>query len=883
MAMLQSGQIETILEGLKMSTIFTPRNKPGVQVEQQITASVSTPVIPTMPSVVIGPMVLIQDLAEVSGRYTGASSAFLFPNIEAGAKVDEDSIQIKLSDVTVTVLGGDETLAGTVDAPTVGDPHAKRFLSAPTKTGIMIGVKAGDLVSVTEAVADGSAGVVDISTLSLLTETGAFSLVQPGDQIVVTDTSSNVTATVNVTKVNSGNNSIEVDGTLPAGSGLTWTVTRLIEAIVKAVPTDVKLELDKELSFSGSAVNTFVVKRQLVSGSSNVVDQPLTSGVVSLGSTDYTLATISTTNDAFSVDSSLSVAGFVGFNQYPFVSLTGLELEIDTATTTLKNQTGATTVTNFASILRVGDIIKVGVAATRFKVLSINTTLNTVTVDSSIGVAATAVTALTIPEKAKKINDAKISAQYRALRTAKANNYIEIPTDDLIESNVGVYHPENPLGIGVTLMAANTGTAVYAIPVESNDEAGYLKALAIAESKEIYNVCALSQSLTIQGYVKTHVDSMSLPTKGRWRVGWGNLAEPTEAITPEAKGASLILNVTLSGGAPAVGSTAYLYDARSNFSTSVSIGDYIKVWSQDNVSSTIGASGSIASTNSLNVTRYYRIYRVLEKVNSSKLKLEVVTYTGSDAIYTAIANSAVIAEATTYIVGFQVVKPLTTTEKAQYIANIAASFSDRRFLYITNGSCLISYLGSNYEVPGYYIAAALAGLSSGTLPHQPLTNFPIAGIVGVRGGSEKYDDTQQGIIAAGGGWLVVQDILDASLPYTWQQLSTGQGGIKEQEFSFTKNLDEISKALVINNRRFPGRNNNVPEARAAIQSQATAVLDTRASITYNSPLGGFLGPQILSYTFGGVLQDTVIKDLAYADITVELPLPLNTIVFRLIA
>lgn len=860
-----------------MSTIFTPRVKPGVQVEQLITAAAATPVTPTMPSVVVGPMVLVQDSTDVSGKYTGSAQAFMFPSFEAGAKVKTDTIGIELSAITVALLGQDETLQGTVDAVTLGDPHAKRFLSAPTKTGIMIGVRAGDLVEVTENIIDGSAGVVDVTDLNTLSEAGAFTAVQPGDVITVTDGVTTVVA--NVTAVAAAGASVTTDSVLPAGTGLTWSVTRLIEAVVKSVPTGTKIELDKELSKSGSDVNTFVVKRVLVEGSTNVSDQPLSTGKVTLTSSDYTLATTSTTNDSFLLDANLAVNGFNSFNQYPFVVLSGLQLEVDTVTDTLKNQTGATTPLVFANVLRVGDKVVIGV--TTYTVISINTSLNTAKFSASLGTATDPVTSITVPEKSKKIVDASIKAAYRALRTASANKFIEIATDALITSNVGAFHPENPLSVGVTLMAANTGTAVYAIPVESDDEAGYLKALSILESKEVYNVAVLTQSLTIQGYLKTHVDAMSLPSKGKWRVAWGNLAEPSEAVTPATAGASLILTVTLPGGVPT--GTAYIYDAKSDFSVSVNIGDYVKVISQSNVSVTLPSAGSQSSTNSLGQTEYFRVYKVLEKINSSKLKLEIVPYEGSDAIYTPVANSEVQAETATYITKFQVIKALTTSEKAQYIANIAASFSDRRYLYITNGTCIVSYQGSNYELPGYYIAAALAGLSAGTLPHQPLTNYPIAGLVGVRGGSEKYADTDQGVIAAGGGWLVVQDILDASLPYTWQQLTTSQGGIKEQEFSFTKNLDEISKALVINHRRFPGRNNNVPEARAAIESQAIAVLDGRKTRSYNSPLGGALGTQIITYTFGGVLADPVIKDLAYADITVELPLPLNTIVFRLIA
>lgn len=861
---------------------FTPRQKPGGYVEQVFTTSVKTPVVPTMPAVAVGPLILVQDPTVVATKYTGTSETVILPNFEAGAKVKASSVNISLSNIEVGLLGISEQLDGTVPAVTVPDPHARRFLDATGKTGLFFGVKAGDIAEVTENITNGVAGVVDATDLFTLTQSGSFVNVNPGDTILVADPVTSIEITTQVLQVTAGGNAVVVADELLATNNLVWTITRLIKALVKAVPSDTRLELNKELSVSGSNVNIFKIKRMLLATGASSSSQPLALGAQAVGTSSYTLATTNSTNDSVSIVGDLRISGFNLFNAYPIVNLSSLQLEVDTTTTTLKNAAGASEPVVFASILSVNDIVLVGASATRYKVVSINASTNKVTFNSSLGAAADPVTALTIPEKAKLITNSSISIGYRALKTAKANQLIEIPTKDLVNTYAGPYHVENPLGIACTVMAANTDTAIYFMPIESEDEVGFLKALAKLESQDVYNVCLLSQSITIQGYGKSHVDGMSTALRGKWRVLWANLAEPTEAISSVFKGGSLQVDVTITSGAVVSGSTVFFYDAKQNFNDLLSIGDYIKIESQDNVASTLPSTNSTETTVGT-VTTYSRIYRVLEIINASKIKLETVPYMGSDAVYSNVAVSSLVTEAgVSYIGQYTAIKALTVAEQALYIANIAASFADRRVLLISNGESVISIDSLPHTLPGYYIAAALAGLSSGTLQHQPLTNISITGVLGVRGGSDKYDETLQGLIAAGGGWLVVQTEKDKSLPYTWQQLSTSQGGWKEQEFSITKNVDEVSKALVGQERDLWGKNNVNEVTIAAFQTNAVSVLDRRKTTTYNGRDGSYLGAPLTAYSFSGVTQDTLIPGVVYADISLEPASPLNTGLIRLI-
>lgn len=528
-----------------------------------------------------------------------------------------------------------------------------------------------------------------------------------------------------------------------------------------------------------------------------------------------------------------------------------------------------------------------GAQAVERVVSTIYREVDTITDDSNLFVTSAFPAAFTNgiskgPDKDKPIIDSSVVVSYIARRTKDANKILTINNGTELEGIVGPISVENPLGLAVSLAIGNSaGQQVFAMPIQDETNSSWLEAIGILESKDLYHIVPLSQSSTIQGFFKSHVDGMSSSTYGAWRVLFANLAQPTESVSVIQLGGSL--KVATVAGTPPTGSI-YLSDSKVNLSNLVNVGDYIKVMSQTGVVNTIPSSNSSSFVDpSTSATVYYRIYKVLQKINSSKVRLELISYSGSDGVYAQNAASSVASESSTFTARYEIIKLLTKDEEAQIIGQTAKSFNDRRVNYITNNSCVVEIDGVDYEVEGFYLGAAIAGLSSGTLPHQPLTNFPIVGIKGVRGGSEYFNITQQGIIAGGGGWLVVQDVLDTSLPYTWQQLTTSQGGVKEQEFSFTKNLDEISKAIKIDHVRFPGVNNLVTETINAIEAQTTASLETRTINRKQSPLGGFLGSQIVSYTINGVIEDPLLPGVCYVDVVLVLPITLNFLIFRLLA
>lgn len=938
------------------NTPIQPKVKPGVFVSQEITSTTVTPSTPTLPAIVVGILNQIQTPTALDAVYTGASLTELIPNLETAAKINTAKTHVKMSLITVGLLG-----YGDIDpvSCTVASSPGLEYITAnsvPSGVEVFSGVQVGDVVEATMSITTGVNGTVAFGSPTVLKKTtGAFSSVLPGDIISTVYNSTTITSTVLQVADDGVNATLTVDRNLQVGTTVAYSITRKINSLVLDVITGNQLKLTKDLVADVDAS----IKISRILDNTGTADQPLSADPTLTLNTDYTISTTNFTNDTVVIGASYGISGFTNFKKYPTKTLTGGsafdvligdlttlvgtgslfttelavddEIRLDYLLPTLDSgvsvdiASGSPTITrngltpDLTTVYSIGDSITVdlgggneetfilsAVATTTLTAttnasstatgLTVHTNVPTTTyrtvatiVDNThltVGSAfATAISNSTLkgPNRKKPVIQALVKMDYVAQRTKDANKLLTIDDSSQLAAKVGTISVDNPLGLAASLMSgAAGGNQILAMPIEDDTTLGWLNAIGVLESKDVYHLVPLTQSLTIQSLFKSHVDAMSTSINGSWRVLFSNLAQPTESTTSIKSGGSLI--VATAAGSPSTG-TVHLYDPTADFTTSVSVGDFIKIYKQSGVISTIPNTAPSEATKDpqTGLSSFYRIYRVVEKVNSSKIKLERATYSGEQGIYTQNADTTVITESATYTGKYEVTKLITKDEEAQLIGTVAQSFSDRRVNYITNGKCVVEINGTDHEVEGFYLAAAIAGLSAATLPHQPLTNYPIPGIKGVRGGSEYFNINQQGVIAAGGGWLVVQDVLDTSLPYTWQQLTTSQGSSKEQEFSFTKNLDEISKAVRIDHTRFPGRNNMVEETINAIETQTRATLETRAATRYNSPLGGFLGPQILSYTVNGVVADPLLIDTVYVDLTLNLPVPLNILKFRIVA
>jgi hypothetical protein len=104
---------------------------------------------------------------------------------------------------------------------------------------------------------------------------------------------------------------------------------------------------------------------------------------------------------------------------------------------------------------------------------------------------------------------------------------------------------------------------------------------------------------------------------------------------------------------------------------------------------------------------------------------------------------------------------------------------------------------SNFDVlvpvPGYYLAAGIAGQIAVKEPQQPLTNTAVAGpFVETKYSNDYFSQSQLDVIASGGTW-VIEDKGGAMV--TRHQLSTDVSSIQTRELSVTTQVDFAAKFL----------------------------------------------------------------------------------------
>ena len=181
--------------------------------------------------------------------------------------------------------------------------------------------------------------------------------------------------------------------------------------------------------------------------------------------------------------------------------------------------------------------------------------------------------------------------------------------------------------------------------------------------------------------------------------------------------------------------------------------------------------------------------------------------------------------------------------------------------------------------PGYYLCAALAGLRSGVLPQQGLTNVAIVGFDDLSRTTQFFSANQLNTMAAAGYWIVTQ--APDGVVYTRQQLTTdaASGNLKYAEQSITTNLDSISYQFLNVMKPYIGRGNVTP---TMINVLSGAILGVISSLE-NTIAVQILGPQVLGATIVQLSQDPTFADRIICKINLELPAPLNNLELYLVA
>ena len=171
-------------------------------------------------------------------------------------------------------------------------------------------------------------------------------------------------------------------------------------------------------------------------------------------------------------------------------------------------------------------------------------------------------------------------------------------------------------------------------------------------------------------------------------------------------------------------------------------------------------------------------------------------------------------------------------------------------------------------VPGFHMAASLAGLRCSVAPHQGLTNASLADWDNIAQSASTfagYLDT----LANYGAYIVTQS--PTGQVYVRKQLTTDLSDVKHAEDSATVNYDSVAyyfQQLLANTI---GKTNVVPSNLALIR----ASLQSGINVLKSNQVTPTLGSQITDGSVVSLAADPVALDTVNALVNVALPIPLN--------
>jgi hypothetical protein len=228
-------------------------------------------------------------------------------------------------------------------------------------------------------------------------------------------------------------------------------------------------------------------------------------------------------------------------------------------------------------------------------------------------------------------------------------------------------------------------------------------------------------------------------------------------------------------------------------------------------------------------------------------------------------------------INYEIVRTLSKDQQVSQLISVAQSFNSSRTILVWPDKCDVAGVVGGTRQPGFYLAAAVGGMTAGLPSQQGFTNLGIAGVSQIYDSNTYFSDSQLTDLS-NGGWYVFAQQTPTSLPYTIHQLTTNPSTLESGEFSVVKNFDFVALFFVDILEDFLGQYNVSEETIGLIATALNTggdLLKLRTVAKIGAPLTSFSIADIgVSPTSG----DRVITHLA-----IGLPKPLNVIELHLVA
>ena len=459
----------------------------------------------------------------------------------------------------------------------------------------------------------------------------------------------------------------------------------------------------------------------------------------------------------------------------------------------------------------------------------------------------------------KHVLYADLYVTYRELLDSYTDTLHSLIGSSEVANMLGTVDPDNPLAMGVYMAALNAATddgdeapPVYFMAVPSDDLDGYNAVLNKATTTDKpYIFAPTTRDEAVLEAVRSHVLSMSAKDVKMWRIAAASAEIPSEVARldnlSDAQGDEYYAKPITGGD----GETYNMFqvvdkDGKPNtnmkFRSTLVKGDIVRwnfhtnKWGED----------------------VYDSYTITKIVNNYTVRVEgKITVDGEEPDNKACSKVEIYHE-------------YTDAETADLIASTSSAFATRRMLNVFPSV----FSMDGVKMTGEFAACAVAGLVSATEPQQPITNVTVRGIDNIPLTYNTFNKTQLDTIAAGGTFIVAQDLPEDKV-YVRHQITTAypDGNLNTAELSITKNVDNISYQFADLFRPYYGKYNITNDLLATFESIA---LELISELGANNSV---YGPQLIADNteLKYVKQNELLKDHVDIAITLGVPYPCNNI------
>jgi hypothetical protein len=448
----------------------------------------------------------------------------------------------------------------------------------------------------------------------------------------------------------------------------------------------------------------------------------------------------------------------------------------------------------------------------------LNAGLDVITLKSGIEITDT--TVLDSGElKSLPVEKATVHFFYTAILKLQGGQLGIISSLASVSDILGDVVPENEVAFGVDMALRNSGgVGVYYLTVAGDDTAAFSDALGEAEKNDdLYFMVPMSHDVDVQSLFKSHVINMSSETNGLERVAVVNrtVADQKDLFVLRDNGSAWTGYIALGPETSPAQYRQVTLPGAEFITEGVQPGDILRT----NFSIT------------LNNEEAYETY-VIESITDEE---NLLLASGPAAAVGGIGNEHRI----------EIVHVYTSLEKAELAAAQSESFGDRRVTNIFPDQAVTT---GGDTVPGFYLAAAYAGIKSSVVAHQPITNVAVTGFLSIPKVLNGFTRDELNEIAGGGTCIIAQE-LEGGQIFIRHSLTTDMSDVNHSALNITTNLDAITKYLRQWIKPLIGQYNVTPEFLIMLETLSAQRLDFLIQETQTVKAG----PQIVEVAL-------VIKD-----------------------